>query len=67
MESVCVGGGNPVPKGRAKEYVVYPGPLAMARGGVGDETGHLLEGEVLETEEVKWFPRAAIRGGEFFF
>ena len=39
----------------------------MARGGVGDETGHLLEGEVLETEEVKWFPRAAIRGGEFFF
>ena len=47
LSDTCVGGGNPIPKRRAKENVVYPGSLATARGGVGDKASHLLESGVV--------------------
>ena len=47
LEYTCVGGGHPIPKRRGKKNIVYPGPLATARGGVGDKASHLLESGVV--------------------
>ena len=65
LKDVYASRGDPVSDWGTQKNVIYPGTLSPSRDGIGDQTGHLLEGGVVEPEKVKQLAWATIGGGEF--